>query len=77
MQRWLDKGWHRAAMILLAAIGLLSASAALAQPAAAQSGEPSRHPVLRIETGMHTARIASIGIDRLALCFATRALVSA
>jgi type IV secretory pathway VirB2 component (pilin) len=34
-----------------------------AQSAIAQS-EPSREPVLRIETGMHTAAITRIGVDR-------------
>jgi WD40 repeat protein len=36
----------------------------LAQTAAAQTGEPSREPVLRIETGMHIAVIKRIGVDR-------------
>jgi WD40 repeat protein len=29
----------------------------------AQTGEPSREPILRIETGMHTAQIRRIGVD--------------
>ncbi|MFN2598173.1 MAG: caspase family protein [Pyrinomonadaceae bacterium] len=36
---------------------------ATAQSAMAQGGEPSREPVLRIETGMHTAAIKRIGVD--------------
>lgn len=32
--------------------------------ALAQPGEPSREPILRIETGMHTAIIKRIGLDR-------------
>jgi len=38
--------------------------AAIATGTLAQSTEPSREPVLRIETGMHTAGIGSIGVDR-------------
>src|ERR1044071_1032690 len=63
MKRWLDPRWHRLSVILLAFIFLLGAGAAFAQQAA-QSGEPSRQPVLRIETGMHTAVINRVGIDR-------------
>jgi hypothetical protein len=33
------------------------------EPAAAQTGEPPREPVLRIETGTHTAAIRRIGVD--------------
>jgi WD40 repeat protein len=47
--------------LLLIASLLLAASA---QSATAQGGEPSRDPVLRIETGMHTASIKRIGVDR-------------
>src|SRR5438477_9557429 len=35
-----------------------------AQVTTAQEREPSREPVLRIETGMHTATIRRIGVDR-------------
>lgn len=38
--------------------------AASAQDAVAQGGEPSREPILRIETGMHTAVIRRVGVDR-------------
>lgn len=31
---------------------------------AAQTGEPSHEPILRIETGMHTGAITRVGIDR-------------
>jgi len=34
-----------------------------AQETLAQGGEPSREPILRIETGMHTAVIKRIGVD--------------
>src|SRR5947209_5512754 len=47
-------------LILIASL-LLTAST---RSATAQGGEPSREPVLRIETGMHTAVITRIGIDR-------------
>lgn len=38
----------------------------------AQTGEPSREPVLRIETGMHIAVIKRIGIDRAGKFLVTR-----
>src|SRR6267143_1151695 len=47
---------------LLMALTVCALTAALAQLATAQS-EPSREPVLRIETGMHTANIPRIGVD--------------
>src|SRR5205085_12331960 len=47
--------------LALIALLLLTASA---QSAMAQEREPSRVPVLRIETGMHTAVIIRIGVDR-------------
>jgi WD40 repeat protein len=50
----------RPSNLLLIASLLLTASA---QSALAQGGEPSRAPVLRIETGMHTAVIRRIGVD--------------
>jgi WD40 repeat protein len=46
-------------LLLLASL-LLTAST---QSARAQGGEPSREPILRIETGMHTAVITHIGVD--------------
>jgi WD40 repeat protein len=36
----------------------------LSQTTRAQDGEPSRTPILRIETGMHTAGIKHMGVDR-------------
>jgi WD40 repeat protein len=50
----------RPSNLLLIASLLLAASS---QSALAQSGEPSRAPVLRVETGMHTATIRRIGVD--------------
>ncbi len=47
--------------LLLIALLLLTAPA---RSARAQGGEPSRAPRLRIETGMHTAPIRRIGVDR-------------
>src|SRR5437016_4717932 len=47
--------------LVLIALLLLTAAA---QSAMAQEREPSREPVLRIETGMHTAIIKRIGVDR-------------
>lgn len=35
-----------------------------AQRATAQTGKPSRQPVLRMETGIHTAAIRRVGVDR-------------
>lgn len=37
--------------------------AAIATCTLAQSSEPSREPILRIETGMHSAPIKRIGVD--------------
>ena len=45
------------------AILLLGAVAGLSSDTVAQSGEPSREPILRIDTGMHTAPIYRIGVD--------------
>lgn len=42
---------------------LLGSLIGLSSVTAAQTGEPSREPVLRIETGMHTASIWQIGVD--------------
>src|SRR6266508_4610829 len=39
--------------------------ASIAGHAIAQSSEPSREPILRIEMGMHTAAIMTIGVDRV------------
>lgn len=47
---------------LLMALTVCALTATLAQLATAQS-EPSREPVLRIETGMHIAAIKRIGVD--------------
>jgi WD40 repeat protein len=44
-------------------IALLVWSLAPAREALAQGGEPSREPILRIETGMHTTAITRIGVD--------------
>jgi WD40 repeat protein len=47
------------------AAALLSAfAAALCPVVTAQTGEPSREPILRIETGMHTAVIKRLDVDR-------------
>jgi WD40 repeat protein len=55
-------GIHRLrGLICLAALVFLIASDT---KTIAQTTEPSREPVLRIETGMHTAAIKSIGVDR-------------
>jgi len=45
------------------AVLLLSAFIGAWRVATGQTGEPSREPVLRIETGMHTAVIRRIGVD--------------
>jgi WD40 repeat protein len=45
-------------------IALLVWSCAPAREAAAQGGGPSKEPALRIETGMHTATIWGVGVDR-------------
>ncbi|MGI9107334.1 MAG: caspase family protein, partial [Pyrinomonadaceae bacterium] len=44
-------------------VALLMSLLAPAHLTTAQTGEPSREPVLRIETGMHTAVITRIGVD--------------
>jgi WD40 repeat protein len=44
-------------------IFLFGLLAALCPSVAAQTAEPSTKPILRIETGMHTAKIKRIGID--------------
>lgn len=51
---------HRTPKLVFIAWLLLTASA---PGAMAQGGEPSREPILRIETGMHTAAISRIGVD--------------
>jgi WD40 repeat protein len=53
------------------AIFLLGLVAGLSGQTTAQTGEPSGEPVLRIETGMHTAPIQRIGIDSAGLYLAT------
>ncbi|MGH9944012.1 MAG: caspase family protein [Pyrinomonadaceae bacterium] len=50
-------------LLHLITVALLLSLLAPAQSARAQGGEPSREPVLRIETGMHTAVIRRIGVD--------------
>src|SRR5215831_1158929 len=50
---------------MLSLIVIASLLFALAPSARAQTGEPTREPILRIETGMHTAGITRIGVDRL------------
>lgn len=52
---------HLARLLTALVVGM--ATAAIAHLAMAQT-EPSRAPVLRIETGMHTAVINRIGVDR-------------
>jgi len=47
----------------LAAALLFAFAVSFCSVAAAQTGEPSREPVLRVETGMHTAAIRRIGVD--------------
>ena len=47
---------------LLRAFAVCALLATVAQIATAQS-EPSREPILRIETGMHTGSIYQIGVD--------------
>lgn len=42
---------------------LLGAVIDLSNITTAQTGEPSREPILRIETGMHTTKINRIGVD--------------
>src|SRR5205085_7625683 len=54
---------NRFSVIFLTLLISLVTKVALAQTTA-QSSEPSRQPMLRIETGMHTAVINRIGIDR-------------
>jgi WD40 repeat protein len=44
-------------------IFLLGALLGLSSVVSAQPGQPSREPILRIETGMHTAKISRIGVD--------------
>jgi WD40 repeat protein len=46
-------------LILLALLAL----AAPAQQSSAQTGEPPREPILRIETGMHTSVIRHLDVD--------------
>ncbi len=48
---------------ILLAVFLLGSVLGLSITTMAQTGEPSREPILRIETGMHTAAIAGIGVD--------------
>jgi hypothetical protein len=54
-------------LILIASL-LLTASTPSAM---AQTGEPSREPVLRVETGMHTAAIKRVSADRTGRLFVT------
>jgi WD40 repeat protein len=49
---------------LFLAVFLLGSLVGLSSVTAAQTGEPSREPILRIETGMHTGIIRQIDIDR-------------
>jgi WD40 repeat protein len=48
---------------LIASIFIVGLVLALGPQAIAQTGEPPRQPMLRIETGMHTATIWRIGVD--------------
>lgn len=50
-------------LIKLVHVALLLSLAVSSHEARPQSGEPSRDPILRIETGMHTAIIKRIGVD--------------
>src|SRR5947208_3299299 len=54
---WAKRRFFLAGFLLGSLVGLPSITIA-------QTGEPSREPILRIETGMHTAQIGSIGVDR-------------
>src|SRR5262252_3821441 len=50
-----------AALYALLALGVISGG--VAGQSTATTNEPSRQPILRLETGMHTAHIDSIGVD--------------
>lgn len=43
---------------------LLCATVGLSAVTAAQTSEPSREPILRIETGMHTTNVRRVSVDR-------------
>jgi WD40 repeat protein len=64
MKKQIYCGLKCATMISLASVLLLNTGATLAQGKGVQSGEPSRAPFLRLETGMHTAPIREISMDR-------------
>jgi len=51
-------------LLPLTLVALLTLLALPARTTTAQEREPSRESVLRIETGMHTAVIRRIGVDR-------------
>jgi hypothetical protein len=61
--------YHRELLSAVIVLGLIASSAFITS---AQTGEPSRAPILLIETGMHTAVIKQIGLDA-----ANRLLVTA
>jgi WD40 repeat protein len=63
MNSVISKTSERAALQWLAAVCLFTATLAFSQTTTAQQSEPSREPILRIETGMHTAVIKRIGLD--------------
>jgi WD40 repeat protein len=54
---------RRLSKAFLASLLYAVAGSVCLMPARAQTAEPSREPVLRIETGMHTATINRIGVD--------------
>jgi WD40 repeat protein len=54
---------HNCVRKFLFAILLLGSLVGLSSITIAQTGEPSREPILRIETGMHTVAINRIGVD--------------
>ncbi len=65
--RNLVKGFFWAVLLFGGVVGL-------SRITTAQTGEPSREPVLRIEMGMHTAPIWGIGIDRAGKLLVTASL---
>jgi hypothetical protein len=64
-------GDRRAGAALLASLGSLLVAGLLCGSAAAQSADPDPTPILRIETGMHSAPIRRIGVDAQCRLLAT------
>lgn len=50
-------------LLPLTLVALLTLLTPAARTTTAQEREPSREPILHIETGMHTANINRIGVD--------------